>query len=60
MRPWQPWFGLSSAVGLGVMLLGEGWLDALGFAVAVAPLAHGAVALWRHRPGSAEQAPPRC
>lgn len=49
MRAWQPWLGLFAASGLVVMLMGKGWLDALGFVLAAAPLAYGVVAWWRHR-----------
>jgi len=49
MKTWQPWFGLFAASGLVVMLLGSGWLDAVGFALVAAPIVYGAVACWRHR-----------
>lgn len=47
MRGREPWFGLVSAAGLGVMLVSEGLLDVLGLAVAVAPLIYAAVAVLR-------------
>lgn len=49
MRAWQPWFGLFAASGLVVMLLTDGWLDGLGFAIAAAPLAYGLGAWWSRR-----------
>lgn len=49
MKTWQPWFGLLAAGGLVVMLLGEGWVDVLGFVLAAAPFAYGLAAWWRHR-----------
>ncbi len=49
MKTWQPWFGLTAASGLVVMLLGEGVLDVVGFAIAAAPFAYGVISWWRHR-----------
>ena len=49
MKKWQPWLGLASGLGLVLMLVGEGFVDALGFAVSVAPLALGVGAWLRHR-----------
>ncbi len=49
MKTWEPWFGLASAGGLVVMLLGAGWVDTLGFTISAAPLAWGLLAWWRHR-----------
>lgn len=54
MKTWQPWFGLLAASGLVVMLLGEGWLDALGFVISAAPLAYGFAAWWGRRVRVAE------
>lgn len=56
MKAWQPWFALVSAGGLVVMLLGWGWLDALGFLVSAAPLLYGLVA-WRRRRHELKSAP---
>ena len=49
MKAWQPWFGLASGAGLLAMLVGEGWVDGVGFAVAAAPLLLGLGAWLRHR-----------
>lgn len=46
---WQPWFGLASGAGLVLMLVGEGWVDVAGFAVAAAPLLLGLRAWLRGR-----------
>ena len=49
MRHWEPWFSLLAASGLVVMLVGEGWGDLAGFAIAVSPLVYGLAAWFRRR-----------
>ncbi len=49
MKQWEPWFGLASGIGLVVMLLGVGWVDAAGFVVAAAPIVYGFIAWLRLR-----------
>lgn len=53
MRRPELWLALATIAGLLVMLLRDGALDLLGFALATAPLAYGALAWWRGRSRSA-------
>ncbi len=46
MKGREPWLGLATIAGLGILLLGEGAIDALGLGLAAVPLAYG-LAKWR-------------
>lgn len=49
MKQWEPWAGLASGIGLVVMLIGAGFVDAAGFVIAAAPLIYGLIAWLRYR-----------
>lgn len=49
MKGREPWLGLVSIAGLVTMLLGERWVDVVGFALVVTPLVYGGVSWVRAR-----------
>lgn len=47
----EPYLGFLTAVGLVVLLLGEGWVDLVGLLLAAAPLGYGLIR-WLRAPPS--------